>query len=220
MTRLILDLNEPTMMTAADAARLERTDRLVRTARVAGHRRDRPALLAAAHVWVDAQVAEGAWWTGLGRLGDGQFEPIEAGMLFLVGRAPAVSAAIARRLVFVDAGPNDTDRVRLLADVPHDELNNYALRSLAWLRLIGVDWRPVPPQRPRYGKLMGFGRRGDTVVREVLAAFAARDQTAIAAAIRSAAAFEGSRRFSLFAFALADEARRLGVDPGIAAYDF
>jgi hypothetical protein len=202
------------MTTATDAAGL------VRSARAAGVRRDRAAIVGAARAWVTAQAAEGAWWAGSGQLGDGQFDPIEAGMLFLAGRAPAVSAAIAGRLVFVDAGPDDTDRVRLLTEALPDELDNYALRDLAWLRVMGADWRPLPPQRPRYGRVTGTGRRGDAVVREVLAAFAARDQAAIAVAIGSAGAFEGSRRFSLFAFALAEEAHRLGVDPGIAAYDF
>jgi hypothetical protein len=194
---------------------------IIRRARTAGAKRDRIGLRAAAHEWADVQAMEEAWWSlRTGQLGTNRLTPIEAGMLLIAGRGPAVAALIAQRLVFVDPDPAGGDRVRLLAEVPPGELSNYGLRNLAFLRLLRADWRPVPPARPRYGKLSGEGKRGDAMARGVLTAFTGRDRAAIVTAIRAAAAFEKSRRFSLLAFALADEARRLGVDPGIAAYDF
>ena len=91
-------------------------------------------------------------------------------MLLLAAHGPVAAASIGRRLLFVDANPDDSDRIRLLVDVPPSELSNYGLRNLAWLRLLGSDWRPVPAARPGYGKLFGDGKRGDAVVRQVLAA--------------------------------------------------
>ncbi len=193
---------------------------LLRRARAAGTRRDRAALIEAARAWVETAVTTGAWWTGADTLGICEFEAAEAGLLILSGRGAAIGARLARRVVFVDDGPDGSDRVRPLGTVPPDELSNYALRNLAWQRLLAADWRPVPAQRKGRGVLRGYGRRSYTVAAKVLAAFASRDPADVASAIQSAATLEGSRRFSLFAFALADEARRLGVDPGIGAYDF
>ena len=195
-------------------------ERQVRAARAAGRRKDRAAVTGAARAWLAAIPPDQAWWTGTTRLGDGQFEPVEVGLILLAGQGRTVHDSIARRLVFVDANPDDTDRVRLLVSVPPAELDNYSLRDLACLRLIGADWRPVPAARPAHGRLTGFGRRNDQVARQVIDAFVAAERQAIAAAIQAAAAFEGSRSFSLFGLALADEARRLGIDPGIAIYDF
>ena len=176
------------MMTVTDAARLERTDGLVRTARIAGARQDRAALLAAAGAWVEAERAAGAWWSGSGTLGTCQFEPAEAGLLLLSGQGPTLGAGLARRVLFVDANPDGSDRVRPLGRVPPDELSNYALRNLAWQRLLAADWRPVPPLRRGRGLLRGYGRRGYTLAARVLAAFAARDPVAVADAIEAAAA--------------------------------
>jgi hypothetical protein len=193
---------------------------VIRAARVAGKRGDRAALISAARAWVDAEARDGVWWAGAGRIGDCRFDGTEAGMLMIAGRGPATSDAIAKRLLWVDANADGSDRVRVLASAPLSELDNYALSKLAWLRLIGTDWRPVPPARPRQGRLSRVGKRNDSVARTVLAAFSARDRVAIAAAIGTAEAFENSRRFSLFGFALAEEARRIGIDLGIAAYAF
>lgn len=122
--------------------------------------------------------------------------------------------------MYVDGNADGSDRVRLLAGVPPSELDNYGLSDLAWLRLIGADWEPVPPARPGHGFLYGQHKRGDAVARTVVAAFATRDRAAIDTAVRAAAAFEKTRGFSLFGFALAEEARRISVDLGIAAYAF
>ena len=205
---------------AAGSMKATLAERLVHTARVAGARRDRAAVLAAAREWVSEQAGHDDWWAGSGQLGVCRLTPIEAGMLLLAAHGPVAAASIGRRLVFVDPDLDGSDRVRLLVDVPPSELSNYGLRNLAWLWLLGSDWRPVPPARPRYGKLFGDGKRGDAVARQVLAAFASRDIASIASAIGSAAAFERSRRFSLFAFALAEEARRIGIEPGLPGYDF
>ena len=214
MTRLIMPLNEPTMLTVADTAHLERR------ARIAGARQDRAALRAAAGAWVEAERGTGAWWSGSWTLGICEFEPAEAGLLLLSGQGLALGAGLARRVLFVDANPDGSDRVRPLGRVPPDELSNYALRNLAWQRLLAADWRPVPPLRRGRGLLRGYGRRGYTLAARVLAAFAARDPLAVAAAIRAAAALEGSRRFSLLAYALACQARALGIDPQLPAYAF
>lgn len=199
-------------------------DRLIRAARAAGRRADRAALVAAAKACLESVPADQAWWRGTARLGTCQLCPVEAGLILLAGQGRVTHNSFARRVVYVDANPDDTDRVRLLAQVPPAELNNYALRDLAWLRIIGSDWRPVPPARPGRGRLTVIGRRSDRVAREVIEAFAAADSGAIADAIHAAAAFERprsfSRSFSLFGFALMEEARSLGIEPGVAGYDF
>ncbi len=220
MTRLIMVLNDPTTLTADNTAHLEHTRRLVRTARAAGARQDRATLRAAAEAWVEAERAAGAWWSGSWTLGICEFEPAEAGLLLLSGQGLALGAGLARRVLFVDGNPDGSDRVRPLGGVPTEELSNYCLRNLAWQRLLAADWRPVPPLRRGRGLLRGYGQRGYTLAAQVLAAFAARDPLAVAAAIRAAAALEGSRRFSLLAYALACQARALGIDPQLPAYAF
>jgi hypothetical protein len=144
------------------------------------------------------------------------FEALDAGMLLLAGEAGSVAAAVAARRVVDDELPDGRERRRPFAEVPESELDNYGLRDLAWQRVLRADWRAVPPARPRWGQLLGVGRRGDQVARQILAAFAARGPDQIADAIAAAAALEGSVRFSLFGLALAQEARRLGIDPGAA----
>jgi hypothetical protein len=193
---------------------------LVLAARVAGKRKDRAALRTAARGWVDARRAEDIWWAGTKPLTMADFDALDAAMLMLVGEGRSTSASVTARRVVINTPADGPERRRPLAKVPEAELNNYGLRDLAWARVLGSTWEPVAPRHPRRGQLLGVGRKGDAVARKILTAFAARDRDQIVAAIRAAAKLEGSKRFSLFGFALAEESRRLGIDPGLAAYDF
>lgn len=192
---------------------------LVLAARVAGKRKDRAALQTAVRGWVAALRAENAWWSKSTSLSIGEFDVLDAAMLMLAGEGRSISASVAARRVVIDE-LDGVERRRRLSWVPETELNNFALRDLAWSRVVGCKWVPVLSQQRRRGSLSGLGRRGDTVARKILTAFAARDRDQIVVAIRAAAKLEGSKRFSLFGFALAEESRRLGIDPGLAAYDF
>jgi hypothetical protein len=187
---------------------------LLLAARLAGQHQDWLGLDAAVRVWLAGRRAEGAWWAGSGSLSMADFEALDAGMLLLAGEAASVAAAVAARRVVDDELPDGRERRRPFVEVAESELDNYGLRDLAWQRVLRADWRAVPPARPRWGQLLGVGRRGDRVARQILVAFAARDRESIEAAIKAAAALEGSARFSLFG--LAREARRLGIDPGAA----
>lgn len=197
-----------------------RTAALLRAARIAGARGDRDGLRAAAKAWVAEAATEGAWWAGDEARWDGQFDPAEAGLLIIAEEGHSVGVRVGRRLLFADVAPNGEERIRPLKSVPVEELDNFSLRDLGWLRLLTGDLRPLPPPHRGRGKLSGRGRRADRLLRKALLGLANRDASQVAAAMREAASLEKSRRFSFLAYAIGLYARRIGIDPGMTAYDF